>query len=117
MGESNGASLWQKRRTCGYLNVWPQKYLAFDAPQVDIIAVRHDLPHMPSLGVSSLDSGRCGNMAASFISPSRGEQKITPSHPLVHGDDAGAAKAKIVLKRMPDPVDLPRFGGPTQLVG
>jgi len=30
--------------------------------------VRHDLPHMPSLGVSSLDSGRHGNMAASFFS-------------------------------------------------
>jgi hypothetical protein len=44
-----------------------QKYLAIDPTQVDIIAVRHDLPHMPSLGVSSLDSGRLGNMAASFI--------------------------------------------------
>src|SRR5579883_1275216 len=32
--------------------------LAFGAAQFDIVAVRHDLPHMPSLGVSSLDLGR-----------------------------------------------------------
>src|SRR5260221_2172194 len=35
-----------------------KKYLAFGAPHGDIVAVRHDLPHMPSLGVSSLDLGR-----------------------------------------------------------
>ena len=34
-----------------------------------IVAVRHDLPHVPSLGVSSLDSGRRGDMAASFFCP------------------------------------------------
>jgi hypothetical protein len=33
-------------------------FLAFDAAQSDIVAVRHDLSHMPSLGVSSLDLGR-----------------------------------------------------------
>ena len=44
-----------------------QKILAFRASEADIAAVRHDLPHMPSLGVSSLDSGRRGDMAASFF--------------------------------------------------
>jgi hypothetical protein len=41
LGESRGPTLWQKRRTRGYLNVWSQKYLAFDASEVDIVAVRH----------------------------------------------------------------------------
>src|ERR1700733_12390810 len=34
-----------------------KKRLATAAVSTDIVAVRHDLPHMPSLGVSSLDSG------------------------------------------------------------
>src|SRR6201986_343941 len=33
-----------------------KKTLARAARSTDIVAVRHDLPHMPSLGVSSLDS-------------------------------------------------------------
>ena len=33
-----------------------KKALATEAVSDDIAAVRHDLPHMPSLGVSSLDS-------------------------------------------------------------
>ena len=33
-----------------------KKTLATAAVSDDIVAVRHDLPHMPSLGVSSLDS-------------------------------------------------------------
>ena len=33
-----------------------KKTLATAALSDDIVAVRHDLPHMPSLGVSSLDS-------------------------------------------------------------
>ena len=33
-----------------------KKTLATAAVSGDIVAVRHDLPHMPSLGVSSLDS-------------------------------------------------------------
>jgi hypothetical protein len=33
-----------------------KKSLATAAVSDDIVAVRHDLPHMPSLGVSSLDS-------------------------------------------------------------
>ena len=33
-----------------------KKRLATAAVSTDIVAVRHDLPHMPSLGVSSLDS-------------------------------------------------------------
>jgi hypothetical protein len=33
-----------------------KKALATEATSDDIVAVRHDLPHMPSLGVSSLDS-------------------------------------------------------------
>jgi hypothetical protein len=41
LGESANLTLWQKRRTRGYLNVWSQKYLAFDASEVDIVAVRH----------------------------------------------------------------------------
>ena len=33
-----------------------KKVLAIVGVRGDIVAVRHDLPHMPSLGVSSLDS-------------------------------------------------------------
>ena len=33
-----------------------KKVLAIVGVRDDIVAVRHDLPHMPSLGVSSLDS-------------------------------------------------------------
>jgi hypothetical protein len=43
------------------LSAWrlgAKKHLAFGAAHGDIAAVRHDLPHMPSLGVSSLDLGR-----------------------------------------------------------
>jgi hypothetical protein len=91
-----------------------ERSLASAALQNYHAAVRHDLPHMPSLGVSSLDSGRRGDVAASFISPSsRGAKDQRPSHPLVHGDDAGAAEAEVVLKRVIDPVDLPRFCGAT----
>ena len=44
------------------LRIWgasvhrPKKTLATAAISDDIVAVRHDLPHMPSLGVSSLNS-------------------------------------------------------------
>jgi hypothetical protein len=57
----------QKGRTSRKPAGTAQKYLALAAMQAHIVAVRHDLPHMPSLGVSSLDSGRRGDMAASFF--------------------------------------------------
>ena len=49
-------------RNATVLRIWgpsihrAKKTLATAAFSDDIVAVRHDLPHMPSLGVSSLDS-------------------------------------------------------------
>jgi hypothetical protein len=48
-----------------------QKNLAFARTRDDIVAVRHDLPHMPSLGVSSLDLGRRGNTGGLLFSKQR----------------------------------------------
>src|ERR1700722_14224734 len=42
-----------------------------------------DLPHMPSLGVSSLDSGRCGNTAASFLWTGSREAEIPQGSVLI----------------------------------
>ena len=48
-----------------------KKTLATAAVSDDIVAVRHDLPHMPSLGVSSLDSRPPWRHGGLLFSPDR----------------------------------------------
>ena len=71
----------------------PKKYLAFGASHGDIAAVRYDLPHMPSLGVSSLDLGRLWrHRRPPFFRSLLRRGKIAP---------LGKARARFLLTRPP----------------